>query len=176
MSAFTDEATQRRSHRCRCHGLDVGAAERAARYPLQLTPALCAGGVRPRHQRTSWCRGSRPRVHRLAEVASWWPVRWGLPGELSLERRLLSSALAGAGDARTHVQNMVANCPNTRMVLGGYSQGAGLIDSTTDQLAPQVADHVAAVAVFGNPESTLARTLAGGQLPDHQRGVPAQNR
>ncbi|MBV9321664.1 MAG: cutinase family protein [Mycobacterium sp.] len=77
----------------------------------------------------------------------------------------VSSALAGAADARAHVQNMVANCPNTRMVLGGYSQGAGVIDLTTDQLAPQVADHVAAVAVFGNPESTLAKTLAGGQLP-----------
>jgi len=75
------------------------------------------------------------------------------------------SSLAGAGDARTHVQSMVANCPNTRMVLGGYSQGAGVIDMTTDQLPPQVANHVAAVAVFGNPESTFARTLGGGQLP-----------
>ncbi len=75
------------------------------------------------------------------------------------------SSLAGAGDAGAHVQSMVANCPNTRMVLGGYSQGAGVIDMTTDELAPQVANHVAAVAVFGNPESTFARTLgAAGSL------------
>jgi cutinase len=75
------------------------------------------------------------------------------------------SSLAGAGDAGGHVQSTVANCPNTRMVLGGYSQGAGVIDMTTDQLPPQIASHVAAVAVFGNPESNFARTLGGGRLP-----------
>lgn len=72
------------------------------------------------------------------------------------------SASAGAGDARAHVQYMAANCPNTRMVLGGYSQGAMVIDLITAlpvsiagfapaPMPPEVADHVAAVAVFGNP-------------------------
>jgi cutinase len=75
------------------------------------------------------------------------------------------SSLAGAGDARAHVQSVVGSCPHTRMVLGGYSQGAGVIDMTTEQLPPEIADHVAAVAVFGNPESTFARALGGGQLP-----------
>jgi cutinase len=32
-----------------------------------------------------------------------------------------------------------------------------------DQLPPEVAEHVAAVTLFGNPKSTLASTL-GGQL------------
>ena len=75
------------------------------------------------------------------------------------------SSLAGAGDATAHIQSMVANCPNTKMVLGGYSQGAGVIDIATGDLQPQVAQHVAAVAVFGNPESAFARTLGGGRLP-----------
>jgi cutinase len=73
------------------------------------------------------------------------------------------SANAGANDASAHVQSMAANCPNTRMVLGGYSQGAMVIDLITiaqfpvagfipDSLPQEVADnHVAAVAVFGNP-------------------------
>ena len=63
----------------------------------------------------------------------------------------VSSSLAGAGDVRAHVESMAANCPNTTMVLGGYSQGAGVIDMSTDSLPPQVANHVAAVALFGNP-------------------------
>jgi cutinase len=75
-----------------------------------------------------------------------------------------SSSAAGASDARAHVQGTAANCPNTRMVLGGYSQGAGVIDMATNDLA-QVVDHVAAVAVFGNPQSALSRRLGGGRLP-----------
>jgi cutinase len=72
------------------------------------------------------------------------------------------SASAGGSDASTHVQSMAANCPNTRLVLGGSSQGAMVIDLITIARAPvagfipaslpaDVADHVAAVAVFGNP-------------------------
>jgi cutinase len=75
------------------------------------------------------------------------------------------SELAGAGDGSARVQSTVANCPNTKMVLGGYSQGAAVIDMITEELPPEVADHVAAVAVFGNPKSTYARTLGGGELP-----------
>jgi cutinase len=72
------------------------------------------------------------------------------------------SANAGAGDAHAHVRSMVANCPNTKLVLGGYSQGAGVVDLITiaqapvsgltpDILTADEADHVAAVATFGNP-------------------------
>src|ERR1700752_3724373 len=42
-----------------------------------------------------------------------------------------NSASAGAVDARAHVQSVAANCPNTRMVLGGYSQGALVVDLIT---------------------------------------------
>ena len=49
------------------------------------------------------------------------------------------------------------------MVLDGYSQGAAVIDMITEELQPEVADHVAAVAVFGNPKSALMSTM-GGQV------------
>jgi cutinase len=73
-----------------------------------------------------------------------------------------NSASTGAEDARAHVQATVTNCPNTRIVLGGYSQGALAIDLITAipvslagftpaPMPPEVADHVAAVVVFGNP-------------------------
>jgi len=41
------------------------------------------------------------------------------------------STNAGTADASAHVQGMIANCPNTKMVLGGYSQGAMVIDQIT---------------------------------------------
>jgi cutinase len=78
---------------------------------------------------------------------------------------LSTSASAGAKDASAHVQYTAANCPNTRMVLVGYSLGAAVIDVITSAgvplplglvpapMPPKVADHVAAVAVFGNPST-----------------------
>ena len=73
-----------------------------------------------------------------------------------------SSASIGANDARAHVQSMATTCPNARIVLAGYSQGALVIDLITAipvsfagftpaPMPPEVASHVAAVAVFGNP-------------------------
>lgn len=76
-----------------------------------------------------------------------------------------SSTPAGANDASGHIQSMAANCPNTRMVLGGYSQGAAVIDLSTTAMPPQVADHVAAAALFGGPRSAFADTLSPGPLP-----------
>ena len=72
------------------------------------------------------------------------------------------SVNAGTSDASAHVQSMIANCPNTKMVLGGYSQGALVIDQITiaqmpvagfvpETLSADQADHVAALALFGNP-------------------------
>jgi cutinase-like protein len=72
------------------------------------------------------------------------------------------SASAGGADTHAHVSSMVATCPNTKLVLGGYSLGAMAIDLATIARAPIVglipdiltadeAAHVAAVATFGNP-------------------------
>jgi cutinase len=76
-----------------------------------------------------------------------------------------NSTLAGRDDASTHIQAMAATCPNTRMVLGGYSQGAAVIDLATTAMPPQVADHVVAAAVFGGPRSSFADSLSPGPLP-----------
>jgi cutinase len=72
------------------------------------------------------------------------------------------SVNAGTSDASAHVQSTIANCPNTKLVLGGYSQGAMVIDQVTIAqfpiagfvpmtLSADQADHVAALALFGNP-------------------------
>jgi cutinase len=66
----------------------------------------------------------------------------------------------GANDMSQHVQYMVNNCPNTRLVLGGYSLGAAVTDVVLaapgpmfgfNNPLPQGTDqHIAAVALFGN--------------------------
>lgn len=78
-------------------------------------------------------------------------------------------AADGANDASGHIQWMTDNCPGTRLVLGGYSQGAAIIDiiaaapvpgfGFTAPLPPEAADHVAAIAVFGNPSTKFGQPL-----------------
>ena len=76
----------------------------------------------------------------------------------------------GIRDAGAHIQSTAANCPNTRMVLGGFSQGAALAGFVTSAAIPkevptqyaefipqpmpaEVANHVAAVTLFGRPSN-----------------------
>jgi cutinase len=75
----------------------------------------------------------------------------------------------GANDASARVQSTAAKCPKTRIVLGGYSQGAAVVDViTTSPIAgvgfkapmpPAMANHVAAVTVFGNPSARVGQPL-----------------
>jgi cutinase len=75
------------------------------------------------------------------------------------------SAPAGGDDMSAHVQAMAATCPNTRMVLGGYSQGAAVVDLATTSMPADVADNVAAAAEFGGARSAFADSLSPGPLP-----------
>jgi cutinase len=84
------------------------------------------------------------------------------------------AAAGGANDASAHIQWMMANCPGTRLVLGGYSQGAAVIDviaavpvpgvGFTAPLPPNTPDHVAAIAVFGNPSTKLGLPLTASPV------------
>jgi cutinase len=66
----------------------------------------------------------------------------------------------GANDMSARVQSTMNGCPDTRIVLGGYSLGAAVTDIVlaapgplfgfTNPLPPGADQHVAAVALFGN--------------------------
>lgn len=66
----------------------------------------------------------------------------------------------GANDMSQRVQYMISNCPNTQLVLGGYSLGAAATDLVIavpiaafgfrNPLPPGAGDKVAAVVLFGN--------------------------
>ena len=80
-------------------------------------------------------------------------------------REFGTSTPAGRDDLSAHVQSMAASCPDTQMVLGGYSQGAAVVDLATGVMPPAVADHVAAAALFGGPRSSFADSFSAGPLP-----------
>lgn len=66
----------------------------------------------------------------------------------------------GANDMSSRIQDMAGRCPNTRLVLGGYSLGAAVTDVVLaapiaafgfdKPLPPGMDTHIAAVALFGN--------------------------
>ena len=76
----------------------------------------------------------------------------------------------GANDTIDRVKKSVEKCPNTKIVLGGYSQGASVMDIVAgvpigginwgNSLPPQYANNIAAVATFGD-----VADRAGGTLP-----------
>jgi len=87
------------------------------------------------------------------------------------------TALDGIRDASAHVRSTAATCPNTQMVLGGYSQGAAVMGFVTadvipdgapegapNPMPPDVANHVAAVALFGKPNSRFMRVINQPQI------------
>jgi cutinase-like protein len=83
------------------------------------------------------------------------------------------TAVDGIIDARSHILSTVANCPKTKIVVGGFSQGAAVAgfitanvipDGVGDMdvpppLSPEVADHIAAVALFGKPSERFMRVI-----------------
>lgn len=84
------------------------------------------------------------------------------------------AAAGGANDASARIQYMVNTCPNTRLVLGGYSQGAAVIDVISavpvpgvgfnNPLPPNAPGHVAAIAVFGNPSAKLGLPITASPV------------
>ncbi|RWA23296.1 cutinase family protein [Mycolicibacterium brumae] len=91
----------------------------------------------------------------------------------------IPNVVNGTRDLLDHVRGVVSACPETEMVLGGYSQGAMVTAFATSDarpngvpdpapLPPDVADDVAAVVLFGKPNGpSLAKygTPAVGPSP-----------
>lgn len=80
----------------------------------------------------------------------------------------------GADDAAAHIASTAQRCPGTRIVLGGFSQGASAVSmlagvppvgerigtiGSAAPLDPGLAAGIAAVAVFGNPGNRTGAPL-----------------
>lgn len=91
-----------------------------------------------------------------------------------------AAASDGVIDASNKVQSVVANCPDTKVVLSGYSQGAAVAGYLTADSVPvgydlppgitgpmpaAIADHVAAVALFGKPSQGFLQMIANTAPP-----------
>jgi cutinase len=96
-----------------------------------------------------------------------YPINYEASGDFTDGIQFALSVIDGIKDAANHIESVAAECPNTRIVLGGFSQGAALAGFVTSAVVPpeipafiaptpmppQIADHVAAVALFGKPSN-----------------------
>ncbi|BBZ19314.1 cutinase family protein [Mycolicibacterium gadium] len=110
-----------------------------------------------------------------------YPVNYAASSDFMGDRIAFARTVVdGIRDAGTHIEATAANCPDTKIVLGGFSQGAALAGYVTSAEIPQevpaeyrefipnpmpaeVADHVAAVVLIGLPSQEFLST--GGAPP-----------
>ena len=100
------------------------------------------------------------------------------------------AAADGAIDATNHMASMAQRCPSTRFILGGYSQGAAVVDmlmgipplgnkigdiGSAPPLPASLADKVAAVAVFGNPATKFGNPVSAALAPFAGKGIDLCN-
>lgn len=105
-----------------------------------------------------------------------YPVNYQAASNFDDRLEFARTVVDGIRDAGTHVESTAANCPNTRMVLGGYSQGAVVAGYVTaavipegipaefrpfipNPMPPEVANHVAAVVLFGKPSAQFMGSI-----------------
>jgi cutinase-like protein len=105
-----------------------------------------------------------------------YPVNYVASSDFGDRMEFARTVVDGIRDAGAHVQSTAANCPNTRIVLGGYSQGAavaGFVTSASvpdavpaeyrpfvpNPMPPEVANHVAAVVLIGKPSDQFMRDI-----------------
>ena len=110
----------------------------------------------------------RPQVG--ARSLDVYPVNYQASSDFSDRIQFAQSVVEGIKDAGGHIESTAAQCPHTRIVLGGYSQGAAVAGFVTSAsipegipaeyvaflpkpMPPEVANHVAAVTLFGKPSA-----------------------
>ena len=100
------------------------------------------------------------------------------------------TAADGALDATNRMTAMAENCPGTRFILGGYSQGAAVMDmllgipplgskvgevGSAAPLPYSLADKVVAVAAFGNPSTKFGNPVSTAVPPFAGKGIDLCN-
>ncbi|KAJ7236403.1 cutinase, partial [Mycena rebaudengoi] len=72
---------------------------------------------------------------------------------------LLGGDLDGSAKMVNLINTAASKCPSTKIVIGGYSQGAQLVHNAAECLTAEVTARVAAVVVFGDPDRVGRSTV-----------------
>ena len=115
-----------------------------------------------------------------------YPVNYQASGNFGDRIEFARTVVDGIRDASDHVKATARDCPKTKVVLGGYSQGAVVAGYTTaatvpdgipaeykqfipEPMAPEIADHVASVVLLGTPSDEFMRDIGAPPMVIGQR-------
>ncbi len=84
-----------------------------------------------------------------------YPVNYPATGDFENRAVFPATMFDGVGDAAARVRATAANCPNTKLIVGGYSQGAAVAAYATADLPADVQSRVAGLVLFGKPSPSL---------------------
>lgn len=84
-----------------------------------------------------------------------YPVNYPATGDFENKAVFPATMFDGVGDAAARVRATVANCPNTKIIVGGYSQGAAVAAYATADLPGDVQSRIAGLVLFGKPSASL---------------------
>ncbi|WP_135452385.1 cutinase family protein [Mycobacterium sp. DL99] len=105
-----------------------------------------------------------------------YPVNYQASGNFGDRIEFARTVVDGIRNATDHIEATARDCPKTKMVLGGYSQGAAVAAYATaatvpdgippeykqyipEPMAPEIADHVATVVLLGAPSTEFIRDI-----------------
>ncbi|WP_395311004.1 cutinase family protein [Mycobacterium sp. AMU20-3851] len=138
--------------------LATGAAPVASAQPCPDAEVIFARGTdeAPGVGMTGQAFVDALRGHLPGKNIGVYAVNYPATGDFGNPAVFPSTMFAGAADAGGRVRYMAANCPNTKLLLGGFSQGAAVAAYvTTSDIPAEVHDHVAGVVLFGKPTAAL---------------------
>ncbi|HET8884134.1 MAG TPA: cutinase family protein [Candidatus Saccharimonadales bacterium] len=90
-------------------------------------------------------------------IGEWWKNGNVVGASLSagLANDYGDSVNSGITELKSYLKQRHTKCPDTRIVLGGYSQGAQVIGQSLSDLSTDIQSHVDFVALFGDPKLYL---------------------
>ncbi|MCV7433664.1 cutinase family protein [Mycolicibacterium bacteremicum] len=149
-------------------GFSIGAAPAATAQPCPDAEIVFARGSDepPGVGSTGQAFIDAVRAQSPGRSIDAYAVNYPATGDFDNRAIFPSTMFDGVADAGARLRTTAANCPDTKFILGGFSQGAAVAAYvSTSDLPAAVSDRIAGVVLFGKPTPALLG----------QYGAPAAN-
>lgn len=93
----------------------------------------------------------KPLVNQLSAELSGRVIFQGVDYPGAVTGYVLQGSPIGTAKMVQHIKQGIRECPESRIFLVGYSQGAQIVHNALDEISPPDAEHIGGIVVFGDP-------------------------